>query len=94
MSSIHRNAIIVLVLVTLNLFNAPFAGAQDSSAATADAATRIEVDEEADVIRFIVGGEERAVLDADGLHVNGSVEFTGTMTDIQVWPESEVSDAP
>jgi len=57
------------------------------------AKTRIEADEKAGVIRFIVEGEERAVLDADGLHVNGSIEYTGALTDTNVWPDSEEKDA-
>jgi hypothetical protein len=43
--------------------------------------TRIEVDTASNVIRFFVGGREQAVLDAGGLHVNGNVDYSGTITD-------------
>lgn len=51
------------------------------AAADKVAATRIEADEKAGVIRFIVEGEVRAVLDASGLHVQGDIGFGGVMTD-------------
>ena len=57
------------------------------------AKTRIEADEKAGVIRFIVDGEERAVLDKGGLRVNGGIEYTGALTDTNVWPGSEAADA-
>ena len=43
--------------------------------------TRIEVDEGAEAIRFVIRGQERAVLDAMGFHVEGDVGFTGTLVD-------------
>lgn len=48
----------------------------------ARAETRIEVDEQANVIRFFIDGEERAVLDASGLHVNGDVNYAGKIKDV------------
>lgn len=60
----------------------------------ADEATRIEIDQKSGVIRFVVGGQERAVLDAAGLHVNGNLEFTGQTIDIGDWSKSEAANAP
>lgn len=64
------------------------------AAADKVAATRIEADEQAGAIRFIVEGEERAVLDADGLHVNGSIDYTGKLTDTDTWQLGGGKDAP
>lgn len=67
------------------------------SAATGAAvsATRIEVDEQDNVIRFIVEGEERAVLGADGLHVRGDVTYGGRIKDVgeQAWPDDPAGAA-
>lgn len=57
---------------------------QSSSAQNAQAgqsATRIEADTDSNVIRFFINGQEQAVLDAQGLHVNGSIAYSGTITD-------------
>ena len=45
-------------------------------------ATRIEADEQTGTIRIIIDGEARAIFDANGLHVDGNVTYTGTLTDI------------
>ncbi len=45
-------------------------------------ATRIETDQKAGIIRFIVNGKEVARLDANGLTVRGNIAYTGTLTDI------------
>ncbi len=51
--------------------------------------TRIEVDEQAHVIRFFIDGKEMAVLDALGLHVIGDIDYTGAMND-----KGKPGDAP
>lgn len=80
----------ILLISFLVLFLLGPAEAQDSDSlatnepgtALADQPdTRIEVDESAEVIRFVIGGRERAVLDAMGFHVEGDVGFTGTLVD-------------
>lgn len=43
--------------------------------------TWIEIDQSAGVIRFITGGQEQAVLDADGLHVRGDITYGGVIAD-------------
>lgn len=53
----------------------------DTGGPAEQAPTRIKVDEHAEVIRFIVEGEERAVLDSDGLHVRGDVTYGGRIKD-------------
>lgn len=44
--------------------------------------TRIDADELTGTIRIVINGEERAVFDADGLHVDGNITYTGTLTDL------------
>src|SRR5690606_37537841 len=53
---------------------------REQSAATA--ATRIDVDAQAGMVRIIIAGEERATFDAEGLHVTGDIDYTGALTDI------------
>ncbi|WP_146132771.1 hypothetical protein [Hasllibacter halocynthiae] len=43
--------------------------------------TRIEVDEEASEIRFIIDGIEQARLTSDGLKVRGNIEYGETLRD-------------
>lgn len=43
--------------------------------------TRIAVDEEAGVIRFIIDGEEQARLTSDGMLVRGNIIYGGTIRD-------------
>lgn len=70
----------VLIAIALMIVCAPaFAG--DAQPAQAKPATRIEADDKAGVIRFIVKGKEAARLDGAGLHVRESVEYGGTATD-------------
>lgn len=59
------------------------ASAQQDAATVPDrtAATRIELDQEANAIRFFIDGEESAVLDAEGLHVRKSINYVGMITD-------------
>jgi hypothetical protein len=71
------------------------ASAASSSVARADnETTRIEIDQKTSVIRFVIAGQERAVLDAAGLHVNGDIEFTGQTEDIGEWSNREAAHAP
>jgi hypothetical protein len=62
---------------------ATFAREESHPALRDAAATRIEVDEEASPIRFFIDGQERAVLNADGLHVKGNIEFPGRIIDTE-----------
>ena len=87
---------LVLVFLLFGL-SAPALAQQPAAPAAEPASTRIEVDEKANVIRFIVEGQERAVLDAAGLKVNGRIEYTGVIVDIDTWPKEktgEAADAP
>jgi SpoU rRNA methylase family enzyme len=43
--------------------------------------TRVDVDEQAGTIRFIVSGVERAQLNSSGLHVYGDITYTGVSRD-------------
>jgi hypothetical protein len=43
--------------------------------------TQIVVDQQAGIIRFVIDDVEQARLDAGGLHVNGDINYTGTITD-------------
>ena len=43
--------------------------------------TRIEIDQQADVIRIVIDGAEVARFDAGGLHVREGVSYGGMLTD-------------
>lgn len=45
------------------------------------ASTRIEVDDQAGVIRFFIDGREKARFDAAGLHVRENIDYGGMLTD-------------
>ena len=87
-------ALMCAFLISAPLHSVSPAFAQEQAAQAQPAATRIEVDEQAGVIRFFIEGEKRAALDAAGLHVNGNIEFTGQTVDIGTWPEGRAADAP
>lgn len=78
-----------LLCTVAALFLAPAAFAETKSvSATPEAAPRlggektaVVVDQERGVIRFLIEGQEKAFLDASGLHVNGDVAYTGTIKD-------------
>jgi len=68
---------------TLLLFTAS-AMAQDAARPTEPATeetTRLEVDDEAGVIRFIINGQEQARIDGTGLHAREDVSYGGMLTD-------------
>jgi hypothetical protein len=44
-------------------------------------ATRIEVDQDANVIRFFIEGQEAVRIDARGLHVREDIRYRGTIKD-------------
>jgi hypothetical protein len=71
----------VLSLIAIGLSAAALTG-KDKTAIFAEGGARIEADNAAGLIRFFIDGQERAALDADGLRLNGSMEYTGTLTDI------------
>jgi hypothetical protein len=48
----------------------------------ADEATRIEIDQKTQVIRFVIDGHERALLDAAGLHVRDDITYGGIVKDV------------
>ena len=48
-----------------------------------NATTTIAVDEKSETIRILIGGEEIARIDKAGLHVNGNIDHSGTITDTQ-----------
>lgn len=54
--------------------------AQDGDQAEAQP-TRIEVDDERDVIHFYIAGEEAMRLDAAGLHVRGGIHYGDSLID-------------
>lgn len=64
----------------------------------AEPQTRIETDNETQVIRFIVNGKEVGRLTERGLEVENSIVYGGTITDRGLIPmtseDGEVSDAP
>lgn len=74
----------VVLAVLYSLLISTVALAQGGEAVPAHAEQlppRIELDEEAGVIRFIIDGAEAARLDAAGLHIRGNLEYGGTLKD-------------
>ena len=69
-----------LLLFAFLVLSSPSVSAQ-SAEKTELPSTRIEVNEEDDVITFIIKGEEAARLTSDGLEVLGSISYGGTMHD-------------
>lgn len=71
------------LVVFFCIIAAPLAQAQEASRDDdgKPAPTRVEIDADANVIRFFIDGHEQAVLDAEGLHVNGSIDYSGTVAD-------------
>ncbi len=83
-----------LQLLPLCISIAALAAASSDRSRAGDEATRVEVDRKANVIRFVIDGQERALLDAAGLHVKGDLEFTGQTVDIGNWNNREAAHAP
>lgn len=54
----------------------------DPPAAVEPGATRIVIDEQAGAVQIIIDGHERAIFNGSGLHVSGSIDYTGTLTDV------------
>lgn len=83
----QRVILVISIIAAFSIGAFASASAQESPARTAEgaaastSATRIEVDEQAHVIRFFIEGEERGVLHADGLHINGDIDYSGTLQD-------------
>jgi hypothetical protein len=55
--------------------------AETETPPTALEATRIEVDQDANVIRFFIDGQEAVRIDATGLHVRENIRYGGTIKD-------------
>jgi hypothetical protein len=84
----------ILSLLSLCFSFIAFATASSGHSRAADEATRIEIDQKAGAFRFIIEGQEGAVLDAAGLHVNGDIEFAGQVIDTGEWNSGAGSHAP
>ena len=54
----------------------------EKAGAASRPSTRVETDQEAGVIRFIVKGREEARLDATGLHVRQGITYGNSLADI------------
>lgn len=67
---------------SLLLLAAP-AGAQSTPATADTPAPRVEIvtDQQNGAVRIVIDGKDVAVIDGEGLHVAGSVTYSGTMTD-------------
>ncbi len=78
------NKLIILGLVAGFLFFAPVSGwAEDAKETKHDRVQIIEGDE-AGVVRIVIDGKEVILIDADGMHVTGDFDYTGTITDIGI----------
>lgn len=71
---------VVLLSICATSAHAASSKAEPSAARTVPL-TRVETDQKAGVIRFIVNGREEARLDAEGFHVRGDVDYRGAMGD-------------
>ena len=72
---------IVPIVVFFVLFSA-LSVAYTKAQATNAAVTRIEVDEQANIIRFFIDGEESMRLDPNGLHVRDNQTYGGMIMDV------------
>ena len=72
----YRFIFIIFVVGAFFLGALAGAPAQESPARTA-----VTVDEAAGTVTIIIEGRPQAVFDNDGLHVNGSIDYGGTLTD-------------
>ena len=57
-------------------------GVVSTLSATAGGKTQVITDEKAHTVKVVIDGKEVLTIDAKGLHVNGSVQYTGTIRDI------------
>jgi len=74
---------ILLALALLPLLSLPVL-AEDTGhppAMISSGGTQIIADDRTDTIHFIINGEEKAFLDADGLHVQENIHYGGTIKD-------------
>ena len=65
-----------LLLGTMSVLSGGHAAAKSG-----DGKTQVVTDEQAHVVRVIIDGKEVLTIDAKGLHVNGNVEYSGTIRD-------------
>lgn len=77
----RRRRFPVLLLLAAFLV-APFRAEAGADQSPDQADTRIEADDEADIIRFIVAGREVARLTSEGLIVRDDLRFGGMTEDI------------
>ncbi len=76
------NKLIILGILVGFLVFAPVKGfAEDAKETNTDRVQIIE-DEDSGVLRIVIDGKEVALIDADGIHVEGDIDFTGQITDI------------
>lgn len=55
--------------------------------------TAIISDERAGTVRIVIEGRDVAIIDADGLHVKGDIEFTGVTVDTGGYPGDQTRNA-
>lgn len=84
-----RRVAALLAFCSLALCGAAFAQEKPQSDSLKPAATRIEADQDADVIRFIVNNREEMRLDSEGLHVRGNIEYSGVIADTGTYRDSD-----
>ena len=77
MRRIFLASILFLISGTANAASPPAAQPQPTGQ---QQATRIETDQKTGAVKIIVNGKEVARFDADGLHVQGPIDYQGTIT--------------
>ena len=55
--------------------------ADTAPAPTLGKTTQVITDEKNHVVRILIDGKQVVLIDAAGMHVNGSIDYTGTMRD-------------
>ncbi|MEH6575668.1 MAG: hypothetical protein V7731_01195 [Amphritea sp.] len=82
MAASRQAYLLTSLTLTFLLFITPIfpAGAEEITP-DKNSATQIIADEENNIVRILIDGQEIMTIDKDGLHVNGDIEHSGTITD-------------
>lgn len=71
----------ILSVLSICISIIALAAAMAHRSQAADEATRIELDQQANIIRIFIDGEQTAQIDGSGLHVREDISFGGVMSD-------------
>ena len=60
---------------------APVAGFAEDAKETGPDRVQIIEDDQSGIVRIVIDGKDVVLIDADGFHVNGNIDYSGTVTD-------------